>query len=185
MALDMTDDPISKLRDLVEHIGRYPEEAFHFVREGLGCAADQVHGSETEAYQLLQHFMAINHMDWNDLVDKFHAGELPPKVLEAIEEAGGYEKLNRHVSGRELCWSLRDYAIKKWGMLARAVLGSWNITCTDDFGRIVFGFIEFEMMQGQEGDTVEEFTEVFSFDEAFAETFHLRAVDGKSDAASS
>ena len=181
MALDMTDDPIRRLLDLVRHVGRYPEEAFHFVREGLSHAADQVHGSEPEAYRLLQHFMVMNHMDWNDLVEKYHAQELPPRVLEAIDEVGGYEKLNRHVSGRELCWALRDYAIKRWGMLARAVLDSWNITSTSDFGRIVFGFIEFDMMQRQEGDTEEDFKDVFSFDEAFDETFHLTTGDDGTD----
>ena len=114
---------------------------------------------------------------------KYHACQLPPKVIEAIDLAGGYEKLNRHVTGRELCWALRDYAIGRWGMLARVVLESWNIGDTTDFGRIVFGFIESNMMQRQEGDNIEDFDNVFSFDEAFDKTFHLALPDGKNDAA--
>ena len=52
-------------------------------------------------------------------------------------------------------------------MLARVVLESWNIQSTDDFGRIVFGFIDLDLMQKQAGDKIEDFEKVFSFDEAF------------------
>ncbi|MFQ5591483.1 MAG: Minf_1886 family protein [Phycisphaerae bacterium] len=163
----MTDDPTEALRKLVRHVGQYPEQAYHFVREGLCRAALQVHGPETEAHRRLQKYLVTHQLDWDDLAIRYHASQLPPEVVEAIHEAGGYEKLNRHVSGRELCWALRDYAIQCWGMLAREVLETWGITTTADFGRIVFGFIEFDMMQKQADDSVEDFTDVYSFDEAF------------------
>ena len=89
----------------------------------------------------------------------------PPKA------AGGCEKLNRHVGGAELCWGLRDYALNRWGMLARVVLESWNIQSTDDFGRIVFGFIDLDLMQKQAGDKIEDFQKIFSFDDAFRTPF--------------
>ena len=107
--------------------------------------ADQFHGPETEAHRHLHQFVLPNHLDWIDLVAQYHANELPQPVEAAIESAGGCDKLNRHVSGRELCWALRDYAIDRWGLMARLVLESWNIRQTVDLGRIVFGFIDFDI----------------------------------------
>ena len=167
----MVEQPAKSLEDLVEHVGRYPEQAFLFVREGLSYAAEKVHGLETDAHRHLQLYLAEKKMDWNDMIAQYHAGQLPEPVVEAIEAAGGCEKLNRHVSGAELCWGLRDYALKRWGMLARIVLESWNIESTDDFGRIVFGFIDLDLMQKQVGDKMEDFEKVFSFDEAFRVPF--------------
>ena len=47
--LTMVDDQGKAMDDLVAHVGRYPEQAFNFVREGLSYAANKVHGEETEA----------------------------------------------------------------------------------------------------------------------------------------
>jgi uncharacterized repeat protein (TIGR04138 family) len=163
----MVDQPAKTLQDLVKHVGQYPEEAYLFVREGLSYAADRIHGPETEAHRHLQQFLIQHGVDWDDLVAKYHANELPPPVEAAIEAAGGCDKLNRHVSGRELCWALRDYAIDRWGLLARLVLESWNVRRTTDLGRIVFGFIDFDMMRKQSEDSMEDFEEVYSFDDAF------------------
>jgi len=175
------DTPEKTLESLVKHVGRYSEQAFLFVREGLSIAAHQVHGPETEAHQRLQEYMIANELDWSELLAKYHESKLPAEVLADIEEAGGYEKLNRHVSGRELCWALRDYATKRWGMLARVVLESWNIKTTVDFGRIVFGFIELDMMQKQAEDNFDDFVDVFSFDEAFDASFRLGLEDEPSE----
>lgn len=159
--------------ELVKQIGRYPEQAFYFVREGLGYAAEQVHGPESEAHRRLYEFLSSQKMDWNDLVVSYHARELPDLVVQAIDAAGGCEKLDRHVSGRQLCWALRDFALQCWGMLARTVLEAWGITSTADFGRIVFAFIELDMMQRQPDDRLEDFDDVYSFDEAFDQTFTI------------
>lgn len=163
----MVEDPGTTLRDIVHHVGRYPEEAFLFVREGLSFAAERVHGPETEAHRLLQGFLLDNELDWDDLITRYDAGSLPEPILEAIATLGGCDKLNRHVGGREFCWALRDYAIHRWGILARTVLESWRIRTTTDFGRIVFGFIDFDLMRKQADDRLEDFENVYDFDEAF------------------
>lgn len=162
----MADSPPRSLQDLVAHVGRYPEEAFLFVRDGLSFASERVHGEESEAHKRLQKFVMENEIDWSDLVTSYHAGELPEELSEAIDEAGGPEKLNRHVSGRELCWALRDYAMQRWGLLARVVLESWGIRRTQDFGRIVFGYIDFDLMRKQDDDRIDDFDDVYTFDEA-------------------
>ncbi|MBU0718154.1 MAG: hypothetical protein KJ749_07905 [Planctomycetes bacterium] len=169
----MEDKPAKSMQDVARHVGKYPEHAFHFVREGLSYSAETVHGKETDAHRLLQHFLAMYHLDWSDLVSRYHAGSLPEPVVEAINAAGGRENLNRHVDGRQLCWGLRDYSLQRWGLLARTVLESWKVTSTGDFGRIVFGFIELDMMQKQADDKLEDFEDVYSFDDAFEKGFHL------------
>ena len=157
----------------MEHVGRYPEDAFLFVREGLSHTAEKIHGPETEAHRLLHQFLLQQGLDWPDLIHQYHAGSLPPPVADAITAAGGCENLDRHVTGRELCWGLRDYALKRWGLLARVVLETWNIRGTQDFGRIVFGFIALDMMRKQEHDRLEDFREVYAFDEAFDAPFSI------------
>lgn len=163
----MVDLPARTLDDLVGHVGRYPEDAFLFVREGLGYTSERVHGPENEAHRALHQFLAENELDWNELIALYHAGKLPQELIETIEAAGGCEKLNRHISGRDLCWGLRDLALQRWGMLARTVLESWNVKSTMDFGRIVFGFIDLDMMRKQSDDRLEDFDDVFAFREVF------------------
>ncbi len=58
-------------------------------------------------------------------------------------------------------------------MLSRLVLAGWSINSTGDFGAIVFGFIDFDLMQKQEEDRVEDFDEVYDFHEAFEESFRI------------
>lgn len=171
--LAMVDDPAKAMDDLVAHIGRYPEQAFYFVREGLSYAANKVHGEESEAHRGLQQFLAMNDIDWDEMIQQYFSGHLPEPIVEAIEAAGGTDKLSRHIGGGQLCWGLRDYALRRWGMLARTVLESWNVRGTSDFGRIVFGFIDFNMMQSEDDDKIEDFQEVFSFEEAFDDPFRL------------
>ena len=164
---DMSDQCDRTVAYLIAREQRYPEEAFHFVREGLGFAADRVHGQETEAHRVLYRYLGEEKLDWCDLIDRHASGALPDPVMNAIEEAGGCEKIDRHVNGRQLCWGLRDFAIQRWGMLARTVLESWNVTTSADFGRIVFRFIDFDLMQKRPEDRLEDFENVYSFDEAF------------------
>jgi len=177
----MAKETVKTLQDLVKHVGRYPEEAFLFVREGLSHASNQVHGPETEAHQQLQQFLLENDLDWTDLVAQYHAGQLPEPLVQAIDAAGGCDKLNRHVSGRDLCWGLRDFALQRWGLMARAVLASWGIRSTADFGRIVFGFIDFDMMRKQNDDVIDDFQDVYKFEEAFDEPFRIGPRDAESD----
>jgi uncharacterized repeat protein (TIGR04138 family) len=72
-----------------------------------------------------------------------------------------------HVTGQQLCVGLRDFAIDRYGMLARAVLAGWGIHRTEDFGRMVFALIEAGAMSKTPHDTVEHFCGVYDFAEAF------------------
>ena len=73
----------------------------------------------------------------------------------------------RHVTGKELSEGLRDYALDQFGPMVRTVLEYWGIRKTIDFGRIVFQLIEAGLLKKTEEDTLEDFEDLYSFDEAF------------------
>jgi uncharacterized repeat protein (TIGR04138 family) len=77
------------------------------------------------------------------------------------------ETTQHHVTGRELCLALRDFSLDRWGMLARVVLARWNIRASIDFGNMVYLLIKHNFMRKTEGDSIEDFRDVFDFQAAF------------------
>ena len=75
---------------------------------------------------------------------------------------------DRHITGQQLCLGLRDFAIDRYGMLAPAVLGHWNIRRTEDFGRIVFAMVQHGLLSKTSDDTLEDFRSIYDFKEAFS-----------------
>ncbi len=114
------------LEQVVAECGRYPLEAFEFVRHGLNSVVDDIHGPHT-----------------------------------------GQPDEERHITGRQLSTGLRDYAITKYGFMAKTVLNHWRIHRTADFGKIVFAMVESRLMQKTDRDDIHDFEEVFDFDAAF------------------
>jgi uncharacterized repeat protein (TIGR04138 family) len=79
----------------------------------------------------------------------------------------------RHVTGQQLCEGLRQLASKRWGYLAGAVLGGWNITSTIDFGRIVFSLARHGAMATTPQDTLEDFRGVYDFAKVFETSYQI------------
>jgi uncharacterized repeat protein (TIGR04138 family) len=88
-------------------------------------------------------------------------------VLAALEFAQTRLPARRHVSGVELAWACRDFALGQFGMLASAVLTHWGIHTTEDFGQIVFMLIEVGLLARQPTDRLEDFERVYEFAEVF------------------
>lgn len=128
-------------------------------------------------------------MDWKVIREK--AGPYPQGAFEFVRQglehtaqmvhgeeptvvgphAGhGGDDSSRHVNGQQLCLGLKDYAIRRYGRLARLVLSRWSIRRTDDFGRIVFAMIEAGLMRKTDSDSIDDFCGVYEFDEAFDAT---------------
>jgi uncharacterized repeat protein (TIGR04138 family) len=106
-----------------------------------------------EAYEFIQHGLQYT-------VSKVHGKVKDPKA-------------SRHVAGRDLCEGLREFALKKWGLMARTVLARWNIRRTHDFGRIVFALVDNGWMQKTEDDSIEDFRDVFDFKTAFEAGYRI------------
>ena len=47
----------------------------------------------------------------------------------------------------------------------------WNIKGTLDFGKMVFILVENDLLQKESHDTLEDFRDVFDFDEALSDAF--------------
>jgi uncharacterized repeat protein (TIGR04138 family) len=73
-----------------------------------------------------------------------------------------------HVSGRELAEGIKLYALDRFGGLAPMVFGCWGVRSTDDFGEIVFGLVDAELMGRTDDDTKDDFHNAFSFADAFS-----------------
>lgn len=87
-------------------------------------------------------------------------------VLAALEYAQGKLPVRRHLTGAELAWACRDFALEQFGLLAGEVLAFWGIHGTADFGRIVFLMIDVGLLARQPTDRVEDFDGVYELTEA-------------------
>ena len=94
-------------------------------------------------------------------------------VMAALHSTVSKFKKTRHVSGKELLEGIRHYAIEQFGPLARTVLSYWGVHTTNDFGKIVFALVEAGILRKQAEDKIEDFSDVFNFQEAFARGFKL------------
>lgn len=72
-----------------------------------------------------------------------------------------------HVSGPELLEGLRQLAVEQFGLMAITVFEQWGIRSTDDVGRLVFELIDRGDMRKTDRDSIEDFSDVFRFEDAF------------------
>ncbi len=84
------------------------------------------------------------------------------------ETAQGTE---RHVTGREVLEGMRINALETFGPLAAQVWRSWGVGESMDWGRIVFLLVDHDMLNRQETDSIEDFSDGFDFDDAFVHSY--------------
>ncbi len=101
-------------------------------------------------------------------VKRIH-GEAPDPSEDLDDSPGS----SRHVTGQQLCLGLRDFAKREYGLMARSVLARWRIHRSEDFGRIVFAMVDAGLMHKTPEDRLDDFVDVFSFDEAFGDSLVL------------
>lgn len=92
------------------------------------------------------------------------------RALDFTVKKLGLEKVEleeRHVTGRDLLTGISEYAFDQFGPLTREVLSHWRVQKTRDFGEIVFTLVEGDLMGKTERDSIEDFVEVYDFDEEF------------------
>jgi len=116
----------------------------------------------------------IMKQNFEDIAEK--DGCYPSQAVKFVYEGLAYtakKSLSEpsHVTGQSLCMGLRSLAIEKWGRLAIAVLESWNITTTRDFGEIVYLMVRHKLMSTQPTDSIDDFDDVYDFDTVFKKQF--------------
>jgi uncharacterized repeat protein (TIGR04138 family) len=77
----------------------------------------------------------------------------------------------RHVSGPELLEGVRHYALKEFGPMVVTVFDSWGIRSTEDVGHMVFNLIGAGIFGKTDEDSINDFKNVFDFEEAFIKPF--------------
>ncbi|MFC1738891.1 Minf_1886 family protein [Planctomycetota bacterium] len=103
-------------------------------------------------------------------------GRFSTNAIKFVYEGLGYTMENvtdepPHITGQTLCEGLRKLALEKWGRLAKLVLNIWGIKTTRDFGEIVYLMIRHKMMSAQPTDTVDDFDDVYDFQQVFKDKF--------------
>lgn len=78
-----------------------------------------------------------------------------------------------HISGPELLFGIKEYAVKEFGLLALTVLRQWGIHKTDDFGNIVFELIERGEMRKTDDDQLSDFYDVYTIDEDMLRDYRI------------
>ncbi len=133
--------------ELLKQDHRFPKEAYVFVFETLDFAQNTLNlGQNTPSEPLPEE-------------------PAPPETEE--------EQTQRHITGQDLCVAARQYAIDQYGALARAVLSSLGINSTSDIGEIVYNMIRIGRMRKTADDRREDFNDVYDFESAFQENYHI------------
>jgi uncharacterized repeat protein (TIGR04138 family) len=100
-------------------------------------------------------------------------------VLASIEFLQSRLPARRHVTGAELSWACRDFALLQFGLLAPAVLEYWGIHRTEDLGRIVFSLVGAGLLSTQPTDREADFAGIYQFPVAFGEPYVWQGVTGR------
>ncbi len=169
----MGSQPSKPLEQIVREVGTYAIDAYVFVQECIGLATDRVHGEMPPSAAEVAKWMGQHNTLPDELLERWESGDLPPDIISAIRQIGGPEKMNRHVSGQQLCEVIRDIARERWGLMARSVLARWGVTTTEDIGQIVFALVNNGWLQKQPTDSIDDFNQVFTFIDAFDRTYRM------------
>jgi len=108
-----------------------------------------------------------------------HLGRTPEAVENEQEQ--DFDEESAHISGPELLDGIRELAIQEFGLLTIPVLRHWGVRSTDDFGRIVFDFIERGAMRKTDRDQLTDFFDVYDFEEAFDRKYEIDLSETFSD----
>ncbi|GHT19111.1 hypothetical protein FACS1894189_7730 [Planctomycetales bacterium] len=127
--------------ELLKRDRRYQEAAYAFV------------------YEVLEYAQNVLHLGANEVSE--------PLPREICDEEPGETDSGRHISGVDLCYAAREYAVLQYGLLAGTVLAAMGIRKTDDIGEIVYNLIGIGQMRKTPQDRKEDFNNVFDLEQAF------------------
>lgn len=98
-------------------------------------------------------------------------GRYAPEAFHFVREALDWKvarlTARRHITGPELLDAVRNLAVERFGPMARTVLNHWGLVAGEDVGQIVFLLVEAGVLSKTEEDSLEDFSGVVRFDDAF------------------
>jgi uncharacterized repeat protein (TIGR04138 family) len=146
------------VQQLLEQDRRFSLEAYQFVRDALSFGQQVLNYGEAGP------------------ADEEPAGEEENPFLAAMaeeEEESDEPRVERHLTGQQLCEAIRQYALEQYGYMAKVVLNNWGIHSTGDFGEIVYNLIRVGVMKKSKDDRREDFNDCYSFDEALQQRYKI------------
>jgi len=180
----MPKKPTKSVVEVARELRRYSLDAFEFLHQGLDYTVRREHGPPDPVLDQLSEWLTKHGLDPTELEGLLDQEDLPPAIAAAIDHFGGpiglSQKLNRHIGGATLCHGLRDYAVSKYGFMAPAVLRSWGLRSTADFGRMVFALVDAGLLQKLPEDRIEDFDNVYDFDTAFDAAYKISMAQQRS-----
>ena len=72
-----------------------------------------------------------------------------------------------HVTGQQLLEGVRQFALKQFGPMVPTVFNYWGVRRGEDFGEMVYNFIQQGVFGKTDTDSKEDFAGVYDFHEAF------------------
>lgn len=157
-------DPSHPLAQLLQRDRRYPLDAYLFILEALSFAQDA---------------LGMGHEPPAEELEPIPGGEPAGRPKQRAGRTPRRRRAERHLTGQELCEAARQYALQQYGYLAPAVLATWGLKSTDDFGELVFNMIEIGQMRKTRHDKREDFHHVYDFREAFSRDLAFVAPDAE------
>jgi uncharacterized repeat protein (TIGR04138 family) len=133
---------------LLQEDTRYKFEAYQFVRDALHFAQEVLRLGLPST-----------------------SPEVEPSSTEETDSAE--KKVEKHLTGQELCEAIRLFTIEQYGFMAKTVLNSWGLYTTSDFGEVVYNLIRVGFMKKSEADRREDFDNCYDFSEAFVQNFRM------------
>jgi len=87
-------------------------------------------------------------------------------VMHALTHTQKKLKRGGHVTGKELLEGIKEYGLELYGPLAKTVFSHWGVYTTHDFGQIVFNMVSVGLLGKTDEDTIDDFRDVYDFDDA-------------------
>jgi uncharacterized repeat protein (TIGR04138 family) len=106
--------------------------------------------------------------------DGRYKGEAYLFVRDAFVRAATKSGKKGSLSGGDLLQGIRELGLERYGPTARLVFEHWGVKTTEDFGRVVFNMVSVGLMNKAEEDTIEDFKDVFDFQDEFEKKFKFR-----------
>ncbi len=100
--------------------------------------------------------------------------------LFAADDPNGLRAHEGHITGQELCEVAVDYAVERYGFMAKEVLHQLGIRKTGDLGDLVYNMIRFGLVSQAENDTREDFDDVFDLGAELKRRFRFTYKDSTS-----
>ncbi|MBR0457676.1 MAG: hypothetical protein IJJ26_00425 [Victivallales bacterium] len=103
----------------------------------------------------------------------FFAPEAYFFLLDSLAFAMGKHSRSRHeqIRAADLTRAAATLALNKYGPFAKMVWNRWGLSCTMDWGQIVFRLADKKVLALSSQDKIEDFENVFDFDDVLTRPF--------------